>query len=629
MAMDQVQFQQYLAETIRAAVAASLQAQLDAQAQMHAQTQAQQAMHTPVPPDRDHHRKLEVKNFVRVNKFDGKESEFQDFAFQMKLAVKTTNREAFQMLEETCQQKEPINSGQLLEERRRKSDLGVNVDYEKLSFEFYDILGMSVTGEALTIVRGVHDMNGAEAWRRLNRRYAPRTPARTLVKLMDVLNPGKAKTVHELAHMLEVWELKVNVLEKDFSENIGQKIRAAVLLGMCMQELQDIIVQRTENIEEYSKVKDVVMNFIDNRKSHCTPSPMDIGQCYLDGGDQQFQWSEDVGEQYEEIGVIGKGASCYNCGGQGHYARDCGTPKGKGKGKGGKGMQKGEYGQKGMFQKGNFDKNGGKGYEKGKGKGKGKAGFTGECWRCGKVGHRQDQCRVRIEYVDEVNNEDYESGEVEEQIGGVWQIGSIDEEAFEETVGLGDDASPAGDESKCEECVGWSHVVSKKNARKIAHANRVMTKENFIGSVKVDDMKVIGHGEITIDSGAAESVWPVDYMKNIPTKVTDKNKENMVYVAANGSRMKNMGKKEVHFRSSGGGGVGSMDFQVTNVQKPLASVRRIVEKGNKVVFGGDHGQSYIEGVNGKKVMLSEKNGIYTLPVEYLQEMNAKVFVRPA
>ena len=43
-----------------------------------------------------------------------------------------------------------------------------SINSEKLSYELYDVFGMSVTGEALTIVRGVPDMNGIEAWRRLS-----------------------------------------------------------------------------------------------------------------------------------------------------------------------------------------------------------------------------------------------------------------------------------------------------------------------------------------------------------------------------------------------------------------------------------------------------------------------------
>ena len=105
------------------------------------------------------------------------------------------------------------------------------------------------------------------------------------------------------------------------------------------------------------------------------------------------------------------------------------------------------------------------------------------------------------------------------------------------------------------------------------------------------------------------------------TKTTDKNKENMVYFAANASRMKNMVKKQVHFRSSGGGGVRSLEFQVPNVQKPLASARRVVERATRLFAA--------ETMNCKKVMVSQKDGIYTLPLEYLQAMNTEVFARLA
>ena len=47
--------------------------------------------------------------------------------------------------------------------------------------------------------------------------------------------------------------------------------------------------------------------------------------------------------------------------------------------------------------------------------------------------------------------------------------------------------------------------------------------------------------------------------------------------------MKSTGKREVDVSSRGGGGVGSMEFEVTNIQNSLVSVKRIVEKGNKVI----------------------------------------------
>ena len=48
--------------------------------------------------------------------------------------------------------------------------------------------------------------------------------------------------------------------------------------------------------------------------------------------------------------------------------------------------------------------------------------------------------------------------------------------------------------------------------------------------------------------------------------------------------MENCGEKKIRFRREGLGGINDMLFQVTDVGKPLASVLRILDKGNTVVF---------------------------------------------
>jgi hypothetical protein len=60
------------------------------------------------------------------------------------------------------------------------------------------------------------------------------------------------------------------------------------------------------------------------------------------------------------------------------------------------------------------------------------------------------------------------------------------------------------------------------------------------------------------------------------------------------------------------------DFQTTIVKKPLASVRRIVEKGNRVTFDENGGS--IENIKtGKKVNIIYNNGTYAIEVEYMVE----------
>ena len=81
--------------------------------------------------------------------------------------------------------------------------------------------------------------------------------------------------------------------------------------------------------------------------------------------------------------------------------------------------------------------------------------------------------------------------------------------------------------------------------------------------------------------------------------------------------MPNLGEKKVFFRTSDGG-TSSVVFQVTHARKPLASVSRIVQKGNRVVFSRD--ESYIEHVEiGRRVPITFENGTYHMDVEFLTE----------
>ena len=57
------------------------------------------------------------------------------------------------------------------------------------------------------------------------------------------------------------------------------------------------------------------------------------------------------------------------------------------------------------------------------------------------------------------------------------------------------------------------------------------------------------------------------------------------------------------------------DIQVAKVNKILASVSRLVEAGNRVVFDSPEVGSYIENVkDGKRTFLRQTNGVYFLDV---------------
>ena len=161
----------------------------------------------------------------------------------------------------------------------------------------------------MPIVLGVLDMKGVGAWQRLLRKYQPKPPAMTMVTLIYVTIPGRSKDVHELAGKLEQWQPKFGLFDKNAKEEVSPKINAAVLLSMCMQELQAIIVQRTDNVEEVSQVTEAIMNFIDNRRTSVSPTPMDIGV----GG-------ESLEDGCEDINAVNLSSVCRRCGGISNFS---------------------------------------------------------------------------------------------------------------------------------------------------------------------------------------------------------------------------------------------------------------------------------------------------------------------
>ena len=142
-------------------------------------------------------------------------------------------------------------------------------------------------------------------------------------------------------------------------------------------------------------------------------------------------------------------------------------------------------------------------------------------------------------------------------------------------------------------------------------------------------MKSAGRGKVTIDSGAAESVMPRGMLEGEPLVEGESKRLGVKYVAANEAKMDNCGQKRIRFKKEGLSGVSDMLFQVTDVGKPLASVTRILDKGNTVVFSRNTGGSYImNNHSGKKIQLTEEKGTFFMDVEYLEpDLDSQGFAR--
>ena len=89
-------------------------------------------------------------------------------------------------------------------------------------------------------------------------------------------------------------------------------------------------------------------------------------------------------------------------------------------------------------------------------------------------------------------------------------------------------------------------------------------------------------------------------------------KEGRYYRAANDSKIAIHGMKQVYGITQEGQKIG-MDMQIADVKKPLGSVRRICESGNRVVF--DEAGSYIEHKkSGNRTDIAKEGSTYVVRV---------------
>jgi hypothetical protein len=638
--------------------------------------------------------RLDERFFRRVEKFDGTgKNNWREFSFQFKVAVGMCNPKARMYLEEIQKAGKDVNFDMIFSEAVDQEDKN---QVEKIGHELYAMLSSLVSGEAMTVIRGVLTGDGWLAWAKLSARFDPRTPAKALMSMLSVMNPKKVKEVRFLSAAVEDWEVKVKGLGAEHDITIDSKIKSAVLTAMCPEEVQNLIFQWMDNKTTYDDLRDKVVALSQNRAGEAKPKPMEVDQ--VQGGGHDWWYWDGGGEVYDggvteepekECEVDYVGETCLRCGGHGHYARECPTPASKGKGKGGKGgFGKGYkgygkdggykgYGKDGFGYKG-YKGNGKDGYGKnGYDKGKGK-GFAGPCFVCGEIGHRAVNCPNKKGGTNmDIGSVDSAAGTT--VVGGVWEIAAV--EKVEEWKVVKDKfnggpqlagTSPRACRRKnmfeglevgeCEDVkedewpkVGEVAYVMKDKLKSVKykqkagkdkkqdvykdfeeHAVCAVPFASCSGPPGLCDREVkginavetgwrrLGLEDITIDSAAEESVCPRNWASAFGTRPAER---KMKFINASGGEMGHYGERVANFMTVGESAIMSLTFQVSDVQKPLAAVRRISEKGNRVVFGPEG--NYIENMKtGKKIQMVKKGGSYVVPAELLLK-EAEGFTRQA
>ena len=131
--------------------------------------------------------------------------------------------------------------------------------------------------------------------------------------------------------------------------------------------------------------------------------------------------------------------------------------------------------------------------------------------------------------------------------------------------------------------------------------------------------KAVAAAEITIDSAADESVCPQDWLRTFKTTAVPE-QSKMMFRNASGGKMAHYGEKRVDFVTGARDEVMRMHFQVSDVQRPLAAVCRIAERGSIVQFGPKPEDNFIKHLEtGRKIGIRRKGRSYVMDVEAVKK----------
>ena len=585
------------------------------------------------------------REFDKLETFGAKVDKWKEWSYKFVVALRAVDQKAGVMLEavQKLDLQGNINSHAIGMQFGDEEEHVIS----KTKAEIFNVLSLRTTDEASGVVRGVEDMDGYVAWKRLYDKYNPRTPASLTQAWLEVVNPKRAKDLGEAGRMLDAWELKVAALEKEHGESPTTGLKAALLLKMLPESTHLTIVQGMDTKKlDFDALRTKVRLMMNVHVERITPKPMDIDETKREDGD----WWQD-GEYYEDTDVMAVGEACHRCGGFGHYARECGTAKGKGKDQGkGTGAGKGWGGKGKGGSADNATKGGGKGPKGGcfncggnhyarecpKGGGKGSKGKGITCYNCGGKGHRATQCPSSVAAVEQ---EEAEGEDI--TVDGVWRVSEVAMEDLWTSVRGRWRKKPRQAAKPLSSAAGVSGAGGRSLSNRFAVLQEyepdcttdhqdVEVQDHapakWIQEIGTDSQgKWVGTAEIVVDSAADESVCPWEWAKAFKVKEIPE-EQRMRLRNASGGRIHHYGEKVINFTAGSQDDVMGMKFQVCDVQRPLAAVWRMVEKGNIVQFGPKAEDNYIYNPErNDKIALRRKGRSFVLDAEMVKLGRARDF----
>lgn len=78
---------------------------------------------------------------------------------------------------------------------------------------------------------------------RIHQKCSLSTPATALMDNMRVMSPDKARTHREVIPKIEAWQVRVDALHTDHTEQLSEQMRIAALIQMLPGDIRDVACQ--------------------------------------------------------------------------------------------------------------------------------------------------------------------------------------------------------------------------------------------------------------------------------------------------------------------------------------------------------------------------------------------------
>eukprot|EP00959_Pyramimonas_sp_CCMP1952_P209404 4380787-Pyramimonas_sp.AAC.1 len=136
---------------------------------------------------------IDTKSLGKPKDFDNKEEHWQEFAFKYENWISGIEPQARLYLRWAELSGEEIDDLDLDD----PPDALSQDEIRHLGRQVYVSLAQMLTGESLDVLRNGREDNGLDAWRRLWRRWDPKTVGRNRAAYLKIAQPGTAKTVEQ------------------------------------------------------------------------------------------------------------------------------------------------------------------------------------------------------------------------------------------------------------------------------------------------------------------------------------------------------------------------------------------------------------------------------------------------